>query len=224
MLSCRFWWAFCQLDTLRKCRTTIQVRAALRSLPTTLDETYDRLLTGISENDRPYALRVLQWLAFSARPVTLEEVSEAMIVDLDCECPHVNADRALHNPRDIFDICTSLVILSPKETWPPSTPPKMVLQLAHYSVMEYLVSSRIADGPAAGYSLLEAPSHKSMAECSLAYVLQFDCLIPEEDVLSFRLAAYAARYWAHHARHAGDYSQAILRLGGQLLLPKSHRY
>lgn len=75
--SCRFRWAYCQLDSLRRCRTTFQARTAMSSLPTSLDETNGRILAGISDNDRPYALSVLRWLAFSARPVTLGEVSEA---------------------------------------------------------------------------------------------------------------------------------------------------
>jgi hypothetical protein len=148
---CRLRWAYCQLDALHRCRTTYQVRQTLRSLPKTLDETYDRILAGISETNREYVFRALQWLAFSARPVSVKEVAEAMIIDIDCDLPHVDHDRALRDPRDLRDICTSLVKLSRDGEYGVGDP--KVLELAHFSVKEYLMSSRIRDGPSAGFSL-----------------------------------------------------------------------
>jgi hypothetical protein len=119
------------------------VRETLRSLPKTLDETYDRILVGVSDVDRAYTFRALQWLAFSARPVSVNEVAEAMVVDLDCELPHVDRDRALRDPHDLLDICTGLVRLSRHENQHDPTKRKEVLELAHFSVKEYLMLSRI---------------------------------------------------------------------------------
>ena len=47
-----FRWVECQLDALRRCRTSEGLLKALNSLPKTLDETYERILQGIDENDR----------------------------------------------------------------------------------------------------------------------------------------------------------------------------
>ncbi len=109
------------------------MRETLRSLPKTLDQTYDRILVGISEDNCAYSFRAMQWLAFAARPVSIEEVAEAMIVNLDCELPHVDHDRALRDPRDLLDICAGLVRLSLRQEYD-SSEPKPVLQLAHFSV------------------------------------------------------------------------------------------
>jgi hypothetical protein len=42
----------------------------LRTLPKTLNETYDRILMSIDEFYIEDTRRMLQWLAFSARPVS----------------------------------------------------------------------------------------------------------------------------------------------------------
>jgi hypothetical protein len=88
------------------------VRATLRSLPRTFDNTYDRILVGINDSDWEYAFRALLWLAFAARPVPVAEAADAMPVPLDSELPQVYPDRALRNLYDLLDICTSLVSVS----------------------------------------------------------------------------------------------------------------
>ena len=70
-----------QLDTLGKCRNRLMLRKSLATLPPTLDQTYDRILCAIDENDSEYAVRILRWLAFSTRPLLVEEISEVVAID-----------------------------------------------------------------------------------------------------------------------------------------------
>jgi hypothetical protein len=70
-----------QLDTLRACLSPAALRRALKSLPETLDKTYDRILTSIPKDYHRQAHTVLQWLVFSARPLQLIEVAEAVAVN-----------------------------------------------------------------------------------------------------------------------------------------------
>lgn len=77
----------CQLDALRKYLKVDLLRKALKSLPKTLDDTYARIVLSIDEEYTQDALKVLQWLAFSARPVRIEEVAEVVAVDLECDQP-----------------------------------------------------------------------------------------------------------------------------------------
>ncbi|KAF1828168.1 HET-domain-containing protein [Decorospora gaudefroyi] len=44
--------------------------------------TYDRILTAISEEDSEYAMRILQWLTFSARLLSVEEIAEVVAIDV----------------------------------------------------------------------------------------------------------------------------------------------
>ena len=107
----RFRWVICQLDVLRKCITVESLRRTLKALPKSLDETYERILSNIDEQHSDQALKVLQWLAFSACPVTLAEVAEGLTVNLDHGCMH-EPDAHLRDPNDIVIICSSLVTIS----------------------------------------------------------------------------------------------------------------
>ncbi|KAF1347199.1 hypothetical protein EJ07DRAFT_160453 [Lizonia empirigonia] len=68
----------------RVCRNRAMLRKLLATLPQTLDQTYDHILTAISEDDYKYAIRILQWLTFSARPLSVEEIAEVVGIDV-CE-------------------------------------------------------------------------------------------------------------------------------------------
>ena len=81
----RFRWVECQLEALRKCRTALAIEAALSTLPETLDATYERILQSIEENDQEHARRTLELLAFSKRPLRVEEVAEAIVVVPGCK-------------------------------------------------------------------------------------------------------------------------------------------
>src|ERR1700691_4083541 len=87
------------------------IKKAMTSLPKSLDETYERILLNIDELYREDAHRVLQWLAFSARPVTMAEVAEVLAINCD-EGTLLSPDQRLSNPHDILVICSSLVTTS----------------------------------------------------------------------------------------------------------------
>src|SRR6266487_5860524 len=107
----RFRWAVCQLDVLRKCLTVNSLRKMLKALPKTLDATYERILMGIDEEYVQDAIKVLQCLVYSARPMQINEVAEVLAVDFDHE-PRFDTERRLPDPRDILVICSSLVTTS----------------------------------------------------------------------------------------------------------------
>src|SRR5277367_4568341 len=106
----RFRWVECQLTTLRSKRSLKAVKDALRQLPNGLEETYDRILNNIHEDDQKAARCVLQLLSVSYRPLTIDEIAEAIIVD--CEEQQVDADLRLRDPYEILEIFPSLVELS----------------------------------------------------------------------------------------------------------------
>jgi hypothetical protein len=50
------------------------------SLPEGLDETYERILSNIPKGYRKSAIRILQFLTFSERPLRLDETVDAIAV------------------------------------------------------------------------------------------------------------------------------------------------
>ncbi|KAL8699652.1 MAG: hypothetical protein Q9201_005881 [Fulgogasparrea decipioides] len=185
-----FRWVDCQLNALCKCLTLAGLRNALSSLPKTLDETYNRILLGIDEDYRREAYTALEWLAFSMRPLRIDEVAEAVVV----RPGHASicAEERLRDPQDILFICSSLVVLSEREE----------LRFAHYSVKEYLVSERIRLGPASAFTLAAEVAHKNMAEICLTYLLFFGQSDISADVglINLPLLRYAAENWYKHAQ------------------------
>ncbi|KAF8527082.1 hypothetical protein JB92DRAFT_1002439 [Gautieria morchelliformis] len=107
-----FRWVGCQLDALRKCRTPAAFEEALTHLPKTLNQTYDRILAAIDEDDRRDALSLLQWLAFSVGMISTDEAVEVLATNPDArQGPLFDRHRRLRDPGDILTICSSLVTI-----------------------------------------------------------------------------------------------------------------
>src|SRR5436190_21073547 len=83
------------------------IRAVLASLPQTLDETYNRILKSIDSRYHQEAITALTWLALSVRPLTLDEVAEACILDHRAKL-HVDEENRFP-PEGILEILGSLV-------------------------------------------------------------------------------------------------------------------
>jgi hypothetical protein len=212
----------CQLDALARCRNRATLRKSLATLPQTLDQTYDRILTAISEEDQEYAMRILQWLTFSARPLSVKEVAEVVAIDVARD-PAFDRDEVLEDPAEVLTICSSLVSITTNSVEGVSGPPQRIIALAHYSVQEYLVSDRIKQGAAKQYSMQEAECHDAIAQGCLSYLLQFQQLLSEEVLQASVLAKYAAEFWVSHLRNAGDETEGSV-LAMSLMLADNPAY
>lgn len=184
------------------------LRKSLAGLPQTLDQTYDRILTAISAEDNAYAIRMLQWLTFSERPLTVEEIAEVVAIDVNRD-PAFDRDEIFEDPSEALDICSSLVVVTTQEA-KHSKPVRRIISLAHYSVQEYLVSDRIRQGQAKQYSMSKTECHSAIAMGSLKYLLQFQQLLSAENLRLFALADYAANCWHGHFEAGGEEKEAEL--------------
>ena len=99
------------MDSLRLCIKISELRKALATLPRTLDETYERILTAVDEGHKDDVLKVLQWLCFSKWPVLLDEMVEVIATDVDTK-PYFRSEQRLPEPRDILTICSGLVAIT----------------------------------------------------------------------------------------------------------------
>ncbi|KAF7986925.1 hypothetical protein HWV62_12719 [Athelia sp. TMB] len=206
-----FRWVALQITDLQHCLNLREVREQLDALPRDLEGTYERILTK-SRRHRDL-LQILHWLAFSARDLSVEEISEVVSVHLDATGgPVFDSDLRYGDPKIALIVCSGLVI----ET-------NGIVKLAHFSVKEYLVSDRIGTSPAAGFRISEKISHSVIAKTCLAYLLSFDKLesLTSENIDTFPLSAYAAEHWIDHYRSAepsphspSDFQELLLRLFG----------
>ncbi|KAJ4304872.1 hypothetical protein N0V90_000400 [Kalmusia sp. IMI 367209] len=212
--------AACQLEILKQCRNQRQLLNALNDLPPDLDETYNRILGTIKGDDVIYAIRILRWLAFSFRPLSLAEVAEVAALDAD-RSPGFDPEEVLADPSEVFDICSSLVTLVD------STGAKdPVLVLAHYSVKEYLVSKRILESEMKIYGMEIALCHSIIARCCVQYLLQFDrpAALTKENLDQFQLAKYSAQQWINHSIAGTKRNDKTVDMIGRLLNTKEQSY
>jgi hypothetical protein len=84
---------------LRNCVTLSALRKALESLPKTLDETYERILTNIDESYASALRKLLQFLTFSPRTMSLTELVDVPAIDMEGEEPQFNPENRIPNSR-----------------------------------------------------------------------------------------------------------------------------
>ncbi|KAK5756659.1 hypothetical protein LTS12_013249 [Elasticomyces elasticus] len=233
-----FRWAACQLDVLARCPTPRRVRDALNNLPATLNDTYARIIEHIDQSDYgDDALKILRWLVYSAEPLTTRMVMEVTGIFLGSH-PQFDAEERYVDARDIVRACSSLISIGvegdagawedveegttgfSRETSEDVWAPRFV-RLAHFSVKEYLVSRHSLRPGLDKYSLRNAQKcHEILSRYCLVYLLRFETEGPvdEDDVITFPLADYAARYWASvHVRSLKTVSHKLQELMLRLL-------
>ncbi|PGH16886.1 hypothetical protein AJ80_05030 [Polytolypa hystricis UAMH7299] len=193
-----FRWVACQLDLLQNLSQASKIRKALKCLPKTLDATYDRMLNSIDDEYRDQAILALQWLAYSARPLTVAELAEATVINPRDDPPFDFEDR-LFNPIEILRCLPGLATITSPH-W--HFTGKNEVKLAHASVKEYLTSSQILEGPAKDFHISRPNAHLLMAETCLSYHLYASkgVLYDANTILDYPLCEYAAQYWAYHAQ------------------------
>jgi ankyrin repeat protein len=198
------------------------LRKALKSLPKTLDDTYVRILCTIKAEYCSYAFKILQWLVFSVRPLSIQEAAEILAIDEEAE-RGFDPEYRLEDPRDILTICSSLVTIAIAKN--DHNEDYEELRLAHYSVKEYLISDQVSHGPASKYDIAVEPD-KSIAQICLLYLLYFSepSLSTYDMHAKFPLLGYAVENWTLHARAAERYTKEVALLSMELLQSEKHAF
>ncbi|KAJ6565903.1 hypothetical protein DFH09DRAFT_1034733 [Mycena vulgaris] len=215
-----FRWVSCQLDDLRKCLVR-DLQVTLNNLPPTLDATYKRILSRIHTTNRPHARRLFNWLAFSFRPLHVEELAQVLAINfIDDANATFEKDYIEPDAREaISRVCLSLVHITPDGT----------VQLAHFSVKEFFLSERIQSMPSVSLFRIEAEvAHTIIGTSCLAYLLWVSSMdvIPNDMAETKRqhpLADYSVHQYAVHAQfnHVSDNVRDML---GSLFIEDSPQW
>ena len=195
----RFRWVFCQLDALQHCIPP-NLRQYLNELPDTLDETYDRILRGINKAQKDNAHRLLQCLTVAVRPLRVEELAELLALDFQASTggiPTLKEDWRWDDEEEaVLSTCSSLITIILRDD-------SRVVQFSHFSVKEYLTSSRLAQsshGEVSRFRIDLEPAHTIMAQACLATLLRLDGHAGNGDAKVSPLVKYAAQHWVDHAQ------------------------
>jgi ankyrin repeat protein len=199
MFSHRFRWVYCQLEVLRHCFPT-NVRRVIEELPESLDETYERILKGITKTNKEYAYRLLQCLAVAARPLRVEDLADILIVDFKAGgVPTLNADWRWEDQEEaVLSACSSLVTVIIDDGC-------RVVQFSHFSVKEFLTSERLANsiGEPFRFHISLEPAHAILAQACLGVLLRLEDHTNGDNTKSLPLVEYAAECWVEHAQFTG---------------------
>ncbi|CUS10701.1 unnamed protein product, partial [Tuber aestivum] len=176
-----FRWVDCLLRILQECITPKAVRGALKELPKDLDSVYLRILNSIHETQREYIQRAMHWLAFSAEPLSLCQLAEAV---------------------SLMSICPSLISFEDARYGEPSAQERRRLRLAHFSVKEYLISDRAAQGPSAYYHISEDKANLLMSHACLSRILRHSAqvIISADEIQVTPFLRHSAEYWPTHIK------------------------
>ena len=196
----RFRWVYCQLDYLGKCLPG-RIQHALIELPETLDGTYERTLREINNTNWEFARRLLLCVAVVSHPLRVEELAEFLAFDFEeGQIPKYREDWRLEDPLEaVLSTCSTLLALIDVDDSP-------VIQFSHFSVKEFLMSSRFAakrDTISYHYHISMTPAHTLVAQACLGILLHLDENVTRDSLQRYPLAEYAAKHWVDHARFEG---------------------
>ncbi|KAF5663489.1 ZDHHC-type palmitoyltransferase 6 [Fusarium circinatum] len=191
-----FRYAQCQLDSLSTLRTAKMVFDALYDLPKNIYEVYKKILLSIPDADRLLARESLFFLSVALRPLTIQELAEAAVLD----DYNARIDDEYRLPEPILEICQGLVDYDAATS---------MVTLAHSSVRAYITSSHTREGDIGWFGYNIPGIHGDIANKCLSYLLLEDfqngCCINgelEKKFEDYPLLRYASQYWPLHARLA----------------------
>ncbi|KFA79857.1 hypothetical protein S40288_10302 [Stachybotrys chartarum IBT 40288] len=189
-----FRWAACQMDSLAICPSPRAIKRALDRLPKNLTETYERMLQGIPRDLRNGAVRLLQFLVHSKRPLTVLEAVEIIATEIEAEPRHFDIDSRVFDGTGVLQYCPGLITII--EATNSST---YELHLAHFSVQEYLKTQ--ADFEYLSSSIV-------ITQTCLTYLTDIRGT-PNNIERDFPLARFAAEIWTSYATSAEGFEDVL---------------
>lgn len=175
------------------------IEIALKTLPRDLYETYHRMLQSIPANISKDAMRLLQFLVHTKRPLTLKEAVEVIATQTDEEPRGLDPKRRLFRDADVLrHYCPGLV--SVVEASSDCGKIREELQLAHFSVKEYLLKQDQFDVICAS---------NVMTKTCLSYLTGIEGSFNNNIEQDFPMAKYAAKNWIGYATLAETSEDAV---------------
>lgn len=202
------------------------VKIILKDLAREIYDGYKRILRRIPKTLINECVSALKCLAFSRRPLFIEELVDACATD-PAASVYFTEKRRLH-PRDLLAQLADLVTVDPDPG--PGKEPFVhgihIVSLAHFSVREFLSLERPSDDDVGIILHILQPrmAHTFLARVCLAYIAQCTCT-NDMKPCSFFFLNYAWHFWAAHAvttlfsRNAPEMNRLAFKLFNSTVFP-----
>ena len=214
-------------DDIREGKSQKQLERIVDHGPTELSNLYDRNWERIMErsNDRARALAILRWVAFGLRPITILEMTGALVLtdsedidDLEDELPDEVDEHYVRT--EILELCASLV--ETREAASADDLGSRTLHLTHFTVRQYILlklpvpASQLIANSSLTFSN-ELVQNNVLAETCLRYIgtsglwdsTQHGTTI---GTIGRSFRDYAADSWYKHAKSDGSNYAAVRKL------------
>ncbi|KAL9629213.1 MAG: hypothetical protein Q9164_006976 [Protoblastenia rupestris] len=150
-----FLWVKLQFRTLREQNSDNQILTALNHLPRDLPETFERILSQNTETgDKDIGSRIFRWIAVAKRPLTLEELREAISITPLQET--WDAQSLINNMNKAVAYCKNLIFVDEEHH---------TVHFTHSSVKQYLLSRAVEESLGHYFVNLERADADAGAVC-----------------------------------------------------------
>ncbi|KAI0906228.1 prion-inhibition and propagation-domain-containing protein [Ustulina deusta] len=226
-------------DELRGGKNLKQLQRAIDKAPNKLGHIYDRnweRIQSFEESSRHRGFSILRWAAFGQRPLTVLEITEALLL-ADGECEELDYEElpdpidSIYIKTEILDLCASLVEIRPGST---SDLGNSTVYLTHFSVRQYILSHM----PAYSTNLMENEQLRCSNEKIQNNIIAKACLRylnceqiwgetqptwnSSSAIGAFR--EYAASSWRDHMDFNVVNSEDVIRLANAFFRPSNHNW
>jgi ankyrin repeat protein len=185
----------------------------LVTIPETLDELYSDILGSVTETERYQTVKLFQWVLFTARPLSAQELRDALSIDKDMQCntkirKHSSwSDTLPEFARHVKHLSRGLIEFQTRDVWeqygPDGEDPDREAQFIHQSVADYLLENFLSHFGVSQSSV--AAGHFQISRSCLRYMTLDE--VQEEAQrrpgklrIRFQLVPYAVRFLLHHIR------------------------
>lgn len=202
----QFLWLKMQEDALKGWMNKTQLQRVINTTPSGLEHVYERHWDRISrsERDRDRAFSLLRWVTFALRPLSVGEVTEAVLINenddgllLD-DLPDVLSDEFIND--QILHLCSPLLELRDQQPEPSSS--HRTVHLTHFTVKEFLVRRLPITGLQANEALQASHDriqHSLLARLCLCYIRSRQTWQNSDGHFQAVFRDYAAASWYMHA-------------------------
>ncbi|PNP60690.1 hypothetical protein FNYG_14580 [Fusarium nygamai] len=217
-----FLWAYLTVDRVleleREGEGPIKILAEIQHIPQGLDELYDELIQNMK--GIPASLRLMQWICFATRPLSIDELRWAMVVDADCPYKTLQQCRSGEDytyDNDMMERRVKALSCGLAETVASSN--ARVVQFIHQSVKDFFVEKGLlaTDGASQSANSAIARAHYRLFKSCIRYLEMeeiFQSITVHQRNLRSKvpLLHYATTTWVTHAKQseAREVSQANL--------------
>ena len=242
-----FWWIQLLCKQLSPGKTTTQLRSLVSRTPHGLEQVYERDLRSILElpqKGRERAISILRLVLFAFRPLTVRELTEALLIEAESHATEVLVEDLpdtwdeYYVKENICRPCGSLLELRDQnlhglhEKANSSPIESLTVHFVHSSVQSIFIDSHDLGVPFFHTCFTLELVHDLLARTCLSYLCSAHFESPQHrnvrEVAAmlerYTFLDYAANFWSYHSSINGQPSRSLVDAINRLFNPDASRW